>query len=192
MSLRRLKQSECAILHLGLKSHWYRMIESGKKRVEFREANPYWTTRLANWARRVQDGKTPVILFRNGYGRFSPRMAFVAGHGEGVIFSRFSITRITNWARVMPDVKTPVLMSRIGYGGFSPRMAFVAGRGEGVVFARFPADDPVQHKEIGEFQKARFAIFIGERVVLQYDRPPRENPARPLYQRGRLMICPRA
>lgn len=25
----KLKRSECAILHLGLKSHWYRMIDSG-------------------------------------------------------------------------------------------------------------------------------------------------------------------
>ncbi len=183
MSLRRLKQSECAILHLVLKSHWYRMIESGEKLVEFREANPYWSTRLTNWAFRIQGGKTPVILFRLGYGRFSPRMAFVAGRGESVIFSRFSADN---------PGKTPTLMSRIVNGGFSPRFAVFGGRDEGVIFARFSADDPVQHEELGEFQKARFAIYIGERVVIQYDRPPRENPARPLYQRGRLMICPRA
>ncbi len=116
--MRRLKRSECAVLHLGLKSHWYRMIDSGVKKVEFREATPYWLTRIANWTRKMHEGKTPVLEFQNGYGRFSPRMAFIAG------------------------------------------------RGEGVIFARFAADDPVQHKELGEFQKARYALFIGDRVTL--------------------------
>ena len=76
---RRLKRSECAVLHLGLKSHWYRMIDSGVKKVEFREATPYWLTRIANWTRKMHEGKTPVLEFQNGYGRFSPRMAFIAG-----------------------------------------------------------------------------------------------------------------
>ena len=78
---RRLKRSECAVLHLGLKSHWYRMIDSGVKKVEFREATPYWGVRVANWERKIQEGKTPVLEFQNGYGRFSPRMAFIAGCG---------------------------------------------------------------------------------------------------------------
>ena len=115
--MKKMKRSECAVLHLGLKHYWYRMIESGVKLVEFREASPYWNVRINNWARRMP-GKTPVLEFQNGYGRFSPRMAFIAG------------------------------------------------RGEGVIFARFAADDPVQHKELGEFQKARYALFIGERVRL--------------------------
>ena len=115
---RMLRRSECAVLHLGLKSHWYWMIDSGVKKVEFREATPYWTTRIANWTRKMHEGKTPVLEFQNGYSRF--------------------------W----------------------PRMTFIAGRGEGVIFARFAEDDPVQHKELGEFQKARYALFIGERVTL--------------------------
>lgn len=32
----KLKRSECAILHLGLKSHLYRMIDSGVRNIEFR------------------------------------------------------------------------------------------------------------------------------------------------------------
>ena len=115
---RRLKRSECAVLHLGLKSYWYRMIDSGMKKVEFREATPYWRTRIANWAKRMHEGKTPVLEFQNGYGRFSPRMWFIAGRGEGVIFT---------------------------FSG---------------------ADVPVQHKELGEFQKARYVLFIGDRVRL--------------------------
>ena len=33
-------------LHLPLKEKWYRMIESGEKREEYREINPYWMKRL--------------------------------------------------------------------------------------------------------------------------------------------------
>lgn len=107
------------MLHLGLRHYWYRMIESGEKCVEFREAKPYWETRIANWARRMHDGKTPVLEFQSGYGRFSPRMAFVAGRGEGVIYEYFG------------------------------------------------AKIPVQHKELGEFPKNRYVLFIGERIILE-------------------------
>ena len=82
--MRKLKRSECAVLHLGLRPHWYRMIESGEKRIEFREAKPYWNTRIKNWTLRMP-GKTPVLEFQCGYGRFSPRMWFVAGNGDDVV-----------------------------------------------------------------------------------------------------------
>lgn len=116
---RRLKRSECAVLHLGLKSYWYMMIDSGMKKVEFREAKPYWKTRIANWSSRMSLGLTPVLEFQSGYGRFSPRMWFIAGRGEGVVFT---------------------------FSG---------------------ADVPVQHKELGEFPKDRYVLFIGERVTLE-------------------------
>ena len=74
--MRRLKRSECSVLHLGLKGVWYRHIESGGKSVEFREYKRYWISRVENWLRR--DG-IKVLEFQNGYGRFSPRMWFVAG-----------------------------------------------------------------------------------------------------------------
>ena len=113
-----LKRSECAILHLGLKSYWYRMIDSGIKHIEFREANEYWNVRISNWTKRIHEGKKPVLEFQNGYGRFSPRMAFLAGRGAGVLFERV------------------------------------------------PSVVPVQHKELGEFQKDRYVLFIGDRVIL--------------------------
>ena len=114
----KLKRSECAILHLGLKSHWYRMIDSGVKKVEYREANEYWNVRIRNWVVRIHAGnKKAVIEFQNGYGRFSPRMTFYAGR-----------------------------------------------QGKGVIFQRLTATDPVVHKELGEFPKDRYALFIGERV----------------------------
>ena len=112
-----LKRSECAILHLGLKSHWYRMIDSGAKCIEFREANDYWRVRINNWVQRAVDGKKAVIEFQSGYGRLSPRMTFFAGE-----------------------------------------------RGEGVLFVCLRATDLVQHEELGEFPKDRYALFIGERV----------------------------
>ena len=37
--VRTLKRSECAVLHLGLKSHWFRMIDSGVKNAEFLAVN---------------------------------------------------------------------------------------------------------------------------------------------------------
>jgi hypothetical protein len=43
-----LKRSECSVLHIGLKGHWYRMIESGVKKIEFREATPYWQVRISH------------------------------------------------------------------------------------------------------------------------------------------------
>lgn len=115
-----LKRSDCAVLHLGLKAHWYRMIESGIKHVEFREANDYWIVRIANWVRKMNDGMPAVLEFQNGYSRFAPRMAFYAGH-----------------------------------------------QGQGMLFARYGANDPVQHKDLGEFPKNRYALFIGERITLE-------------------------
>lgn len=112
-----LKRSECAILHLGLKAHWYWMIDSGVKNVEFRERTDYWAVRIRNWTRRIHEGKKAIIEFQNGYGRFSPRMTFFAGH-----------------------------------------------HGEGALFEVRPSSDPVQHKELGEFPKDRYVLFIGERV----------------------------
>jgi hypothetical protein len=85
--MRTLKRSECSVLHLGLKSHWYRLIESRQKCVEFREEKPYWNIRIANWIGRTVGGKTPILEFQNGYGRFSPRMWFVAGDGRFHLFT---------------------------------------------------------------------------------------------------------
>jgi hypothetical protein len=80
------------------------MIDSGVKKVEFREATPYWDVRVANWIRRWkratcdEPGKIPVLEFQNGYGRFSPRMAFIAG---GDVYD-------------VLDAKTPVQHKELG------------------------------------------------------------------------------
>ena len=115
--MRTIKRTDCAVLHLGLRRYWYHMIDSGCKCVEFREASHYWNVRIANWLERME-GKTPILEFQNGYSRFSPRMTFVAGRGEGQLFDLLA------------------------------------------------ADVPIQHKELGEFPKDRYVLFIGERVHL--------------------------
>ena len=117
--MRTLRRSECAVLHLGLRHHWYWMIETRQKCIEFREAKPYWRVRIGNWLKRLGEGKTPVLEFQNGYGRFSPRMWFIAGDGRSRIF----------------DFRE--------------------------------ASDPVEHKELGEFPKARYVLFIGEKINLE-------------------------
>ncbi|MBR3223402.1 MAG: hypothetical protein IKF72_14380 [Kiritimatiellae bacterium] len=80
MRRRKVRRSECVVLPLVLKRQWYRMIDSGVKRIEFREVKPYWDARVANWIRSMlRDDKIPVLEFRAGYGRFSPRMTFLSG-----------------------------------------------------------------------------------------------------------------
>ena len=53
------------ILHLTLKRKWFDLIKSGDKKVEYREAKPYWIKRL--YGRRFDE-----IYFRNGYSPDSP------------------------------------------------------------------------------------------------------------------------
>ena len=118
--MRTLKREDCAVLHLGLKRPWYHLIDSGVKHVEFREASDYWNVRVANWCRKIHDGKKAVLEFQCGYSRYSPRMAFYAGR-----------------------------------------------QGEGRLFTRLSAADPVQHRDLGEFAKDRYVLFIGERVILE-------------------------
>ena len=123
--MKRLKRSECAVLHLGLKHYWYRMIESGVKKVEFREASPYWNVRINNWANRMK-GKTPVLEFQNGYGRFSPRMAFIA---DGDVYD-------------VLDAETPVQHKELGE---FPKKRYVFFIGERVVLEYEPEKNEANH-----------------------------------------------
>lgn len=71
--MRKLKRSECAILHLVLKKPWYDMIAGGEKREEYRDATRYWTRRIMNVAKKAMEliggkGKLPVVIaFSCGY-----------------------------------------------------------------------------------------------------------------------------
>jgi len=55
------------VLHLSIMRRWFDEILSGQKKVEYREATPYWTNRL--------EGKHfDEVKFRNGYRKDSPTM----------------------------------------------------------------------------------------------------------------------
>lgn len=74
-----LCRSRCAVLPLVLTGVWYRMIESGRKREEYRADTPYWQARILRWvtrSMRVSVGRT-VVEFRLGYASAAPRMAYV-------------------------------------------------------------------------------------------------------------------
>ncbi len=76
--MKTLKRSECAVLPLVLKTKWFRMIESGEKREEYRDKTPYWDKRIANWINRhIDEDKPAVVEFRLGYQADAPRMAFL-------------------------------------------------------------------------------------------------------------------
>ena len=116
--MKTLNRENCAVLHLGLRRHWYDMIDNGTKCIEFREAKPYWKSRIDNWLEKFHVGKIPVLEFQCGYSRFSPRMTFIAGDGKGTFY----------------DYRLD--------------------------------DTPIEHKELGEFPKNRYVLFIGERCEL--------------------------
>lgn len=60
------------MLTLPIKREWFEMIKSGKKREEYRELNPYYTSRFAHL------GNSGYVLFRAGYSSSSPTLeAFV-------------------------------------------------------------------------------------------------------------------
>lgn len=63
-----LKRSKCSVLPLVLKTEWYRMIEYGFKREEYRDASAFWKTRLMNWAWfKRGNARWLVVAFSLGY-----------------------------------------------------------------------------------------------------------------------------
>ena len=67
------------MLILPIKKEWFNMILSGKKKEEYREPKPYYTTRFKNvWNGSLLDCDTvkKEIVFRNGYNKNSP--SFIA------------------------------------------------------------------------------------------------------------------
>lgn len=83
----RLRRAECLVLPLVLKGRWYRMIESGRKREEYRDLTRYWHERLLRFNRQYYEArKKRVVEFRLGYATDAPRMAWeivpVGPYGE--------------------------------------------------------------------------------------------------------------
>jgi len=59
-------------LHLTLMKKWFDEILTGKKKIEYREIKPYWTTRLFD--EKGNPKHYDLILFRNGYNKDSRKM----------------------------------------------------------------------------------------------------------------------
>ena len=64
------------MLELPIKEPWYSMINSGKKREEYREIKRYWEARFIGAglldSRGKPNGKIKTVRFRNGYGKARP------------------------------------------------------------------------------------------------------------------------
>lgn len=54
------------ILFLTVKKQWFDKIASGEKKVEYREAKPYWNKRL--------NREFNKIIFKNGYAKTAPSL----------------------------------------------------------------------------------------------------------------------
>lgn len=67
--MRKLKRSECAVIHLVLKHKWYDMIASGYKVEEYRADTPHWSARLNTWMDEPK--KYHVVAFQRGYHKAS-------------------------------------------------------------------------------------------------------------------------
>lgn len=59
------------ILHLTLKKKWFDMIKSGEKTQEYREAKPYWASRLVD-KDTLNYKKYDIVRFKNGYAKDAP------------------------------------------------------------------------------------------------------------------------
>lgn len=67
------------MLVLPIKKKWFDMIKSGKKKEEYREIKPYYTSRFKVFLPRVNNFgmgewifSQIIIIFRNGYSYNSP------------------------------------------------------------------------------------------------------------------------
>lgn len=72
-----LKRSDCVVITLVLTGRWYKMIDEGGKREEYRRVCDHYRTRLSNFEDMVATNKdkTPVVAFSLGYRK--PTMWFV-------------------------------------------------------------------------------------------------------------------
>lgn len=95
------------MLTLPIKKKWYDLILSGKKKEEYRDIKPYYTSRFENlWQGSLIGGKAErEVCFRNGYSSEAP--SFIAavtldsgpgrpewGAEEGKTYYRLHIKKI--------------------------------------------------------------------------------------------------
>lgn len=70
------RKEDCVVLRLILTGEWYRMIDTGGKREEYRRLCAHYTSRIENFSRRFveSDDKRPIVAFSLGYAK--PTMWF--------------------------------------------------------------------------------------------------------------------
>lgn len=63
------------MLILPIKNKWFDMIKSGKKKEEYREIKPYWTSRFDKYFHNKKGLLVPrIVKLRNGYRADSPTL----------------------------------------------------------------------------------------------------------------------
>lgn len=95
------------VLHLHLHAVWYRLIESGEKKEEYREVNEYWSKRLANknythilfyYGYTKRRMLVPILYVEKGIGAKKwgapiDRLVFIFGLGSVIDENRWKILR---------------------------------------------------------------------------------------------------
>lgn len=78
MTTQAVEEREEKMLTLPIKQKWFDMILSGKKKEEYREIKPYYTSRwdYAEWEVKRSDEPRNIchIILRNGYSKSRPYM----------------------------------------------------------------------------------------------------------------------
>ena len=71
-----ISKEDCVVMPLVLTGEWYRMIDTGGKREEYRRICAYYASRIGNFTRRwvESDDKRPIVAFSLGYAK--PTMWF--------------------------------------------------------------------------------------------------------------------
>lgn len=85
LELIKLKRRECAVLPLVLMGEWYDKIRSGSKDEEYRTSPRVMRQIQRWWGLAKIESLIPIVEFRHGYAKDSPRMCLVA---SGVFFRR--------------------------------------------------------------------------------------------------------
>lgn len=85
------------MLIIPIKKKWFKMIDSGEKREEYRDVKPYWIERLnrvfgGDLQTAAVYGRKRVVAFRNGYGKDRPTI-------EALVSLRFGTGR-PSWGAV--------------------------------------------------------------------------------------------
>lgn len=73
-----VRKDMCSVLHLVLKKKWYDLIDSLKKREEYRTSTSV-TKQIDRWyGHAMVNGMNLAVVFYDGYGKGRRKMAFFA------------------------------------------------------------------------------------------------------------------